>query len=89
MEEQQSLRQLTVVQSLGLQHIGSNGLEFTLGNECLDALAFVLLADGIERLVEGKFLNAVEILLLEVGGRHVVIGVDEGEHILEHTAGGS
>ena len=88
-EEQQSLRQLSVVQTLSLQHIGGYGLVLTFGDQGLDTLALVLLAGGIQCLVEGELLDGVEVLLLEVGGRHVVVGIDEGKHVLEHTTGGT
>ena len=45
------------------------------------------MADGIECIVEGELLNLVEILLLEVRGGHVVVGIDKREDVLEHTAG--
>lgn len=86
-EEQQSLWQLSVVQSLCLQHVGSDSLVVTLGNECLDALALILLADSIQLTIEGKLLDIVKILLLEISGRHVIVCIDKGKHVLEHTAG--
>ena len=87
MEEQQALRQLSVVQALRLQHVGSHSLVLAFGNEGLDALALVLLTDRIECVVESELLDRVEILLLEVGRRHVVVGIHEGKHVLEHTTG--
>ena len=87
MEQQQALGQLSVVQSLSLQHIGGNSLVVALGDECLDALAIVLLAGCIELLVKSKLLDVVKIFLLEIRCRHVVVGVDKGKHVLEHTAG--
>ena len=42
-EQQESLRQLTVVQAFGLQHVGSHGLVVTGSYQFLDTLALVLL----------------------------------------------
>ena len=89
MEEQHALGQLSVVQSFLLQHVGGYGLILSGGDELLDAFPLVLAADGVEGVVEGKLLDVGKVLLLEVGGGHVVVGIDEGEHVLEHAAGGS
>ena len=80
---------MTVVESVGTQHIGSHGLIVAFSHEGLDALAFVLLAGSIQLGIEGEALDVVEEALLEVGRRHIVGCIDEGEHILEHTAGSS
>ena len=88
-EQQQSLGQLSVVQSLSLQHVGCNGLVVTLSYERLDTLALILLAGSIQLVVESKLLDIVKILLLEISGRHIVVGIDKGKHILEHTTGGT
>ena len=86
-EEQQALRQLTVVQTIGLQHVGSHSLVVAIGDERLDALAFVLLAGSIERIVESELLDGVKVLLLEIGSWYIVVGIHKSEHILKHTAG--
>ena len=88
-EEQQALWQLSVVESFGLEHVGGHSLVVTLGHESLDVLSLILLAGGIQLVVEGKLLDIVEIFLLKFGGGHVVVGIDESEDILEHTAGGT
>ena len=88
-EQQHTLWQLTVVQSLSLQHIGSHSLIVAFCHQSLDTFALVFHADSIQRLVEGKLLNVVEIFLLEIGGRHVIVGIHECKHILEHTTGGA
>ena len=86
-EQQQAFRQLSVVQSLSLQHIGSHSLVVAFSNECLDALTLVLLAGSVECLVESKLLDGVEIFLLEVSCGHIVVGIHKGKHVLEHAAG--
>ena len=86
-EQEQAFWQLAVVQPICLEHVGSDGLVFPFSNEGLDALAFVLLADSVEGLIEGELLDAVEILLLKVCCGCIVVSIDEGEHVLEHTAG--
>ena len=88
-EQKQALRQLSIVQTLGFEHVGCNGLVITFSNERLDALAVVLLAGSIEFGIEGELLDVIKILLLKVGGWHVVVGIDKGKHILEHAAGGT
>ena len=88
-EEQHAFGQLTVVQPLGLQHVGGHGLIFPGGQQLLDASTLVAAADLVEGIVEGEMRYLVEVFLLKVGGRHVVWGVDKGKHVLEHAAGGS
>ena len=85
-EQQQSLWKLSVVQSLGLQHVGGNGLVFPLCHQSLDALALVLLAHSVQSLVEGKVLYLVKVLFLKVGCRHIIVGINKCKHVLEHTA---
>ena len=87
MEEQQSFWQLTVIQALGFEHVSCDCLIFAFCNKSLNTLTLVLLADSVQGIVECKFLDAVEILLLEVGSGYVVVCVDESEHVLEHAAG--
>ena len=85
-EQEQTLGQLSIVQSFSSQHVGSNSLEVTLLNQRLDALAIVLLTDSIQLVVESKLLNVVKILLLKVRRGLVVIGIHKGKDVLEHTA---
>ena len=87
MEQQQALRQLTVVQTLSFQHVSCNSLIITLGHQFLDALAVIFLAGGIQLTIESKVLYVVKVLLLKVSRRHVVRSIYKGKHILEHTAG--
>ena len=86
-EQQHALGQLAIVQSFLLQHVGCYCLVVAFGHQFLDSLALVLLADGIESVVESELLNVGKVLLLEVGGGHIVVGIDKGEHVLEHAAG--
>ena len=88
-EEQQTLGQLTIVQTFSFQHIGSDGFVFAFSDKSLDAFALVLLTNGVEGLIEGKLLDTVEVFLFEIGGGHVVVGIDKSKHVLEHTAGGT
>ena len=85
MEQEHTLGQLTVVQALLEEHVGHHLLILSFLDKVLDALSLVLTADGVERIVEGKLLDVVEVLLLEGRGGHVVVGIKEGKHILEHT----
>ena len=87
MEEQQTLWQLTVVQSLSFQHIGGYSLIVAFCYERLDTLALILLASCIECIEESKVLNLVEVFLLKVGCGHIVVSIHEGKHVLKHAAG--
>ncbi len=89
MEEEHALRQLSVVQALGLEHVGSDSLVVTGSEEGGDILSLVLLTGGVQGVVESELLDVSEELLLEIGGGHIVIGIDKGEHVLEHATGGT
>ena len=86
-EKQHALRQLAVVESFLVEHVGHHGLVVALGHEFLDALAVVLTALLVECIIEGEVLYFGEVFLLEIGGGHVVVGTEEREHVLEHAAG--
>ena len=86
-EEQHALRQLTVVQAFLVQHVGHHSLVVALSHQLLHALAVIGLALLVQRPEESEVLDAVEVFLLKVGGRHVIVGIQEAEHILEHAAG--
>ena len=88
-EQQQALWQLTVVQSLGFQHVGCYSLIVALGHQGLDAFTLVLQANSVECLVEGKVFYLVEVFLLKVGSGHIVVGVNKSKHVFEHTTGGT
>src|SRR5574344_552035 len=85
-EEQHTLGQLSVVESLSLEHLGSHSLVVAFGQQGGDVLALVLQANIVELIIEGKLLDVVEILLLEVGCGFIILGVHEGKHVLEHAA---
>ena len=84
-EQKHSLRQLTVVESFGFQHVCSHLFITSICDELLDTHSCVLAANLIESIVEGKIPDVVEILLLEIRCRDVVIGINESEHVLEHS----
>ena len=86
-EQEHSLGQLTVVQAFCLQHRGSNGLVLPIGHQGFHTLALVLQTGGVQSIVEGELLQVVEILLLEIGGRHIIGRIHKGEHVLEHSTG--
>ena len=88
-EEQHTLGQLSVVESLLAEHIGHHSLVVSCGHEGIYSLAFVLLANLVKFLIESEILDFAEESLFEIRGRHIVVGIEEGEHILEHTAGGT
>ena len=88
-EKQQSLWQLSVVETFGSKHVACYGLVVALGKKRLDVLSLILLALVAQFLTEGKVANTVEIALLEICSRLIIACVYKGEHILEHAAGGS
>ena len=75
MEQEQTLWQLTIVQSLWLQHIGNDSLVVTIGYELHYLLTLVLLALVAERLTEGKLLDILEEILLEVSCRNIIVSI--------------
>ena len=86
-KEQHALRQLAVVQAFLVQHVGHHSLVVALSHQLLHTLAVVGLALLVQRPEESEVLDAVEVFLLKVGGWHVIVGIQEAEHILEHAAG--
>ena len=86
-EQEQALGQLSVVQSLCLQHVGGYCFEITLLNQSLDTLAIVFLANSVELTIESKLFDIIKIFLLKVSCGFVVIGIHKSEHVLEHAAG--
>ena len=85
-ELEQSLRQLTVVQSLWLEEISHDGLVIALLDEAHDTLLVVYMALITECLAESKLLDILEELFFKVSSRNIVWSIQERKHILEHTA---
>ena len=88
-EEQQALRQLSVVKAPRLEHIGNNSLVVAGSNKGCDVLALILYASCVKLIIESKLLYVVEEFLFEVSTRFVIVSAEKSEHILEHTAGSS
>ena len=86
-EQKHALRQLPIVQSLLKEHVGNDLLVLSFLNEIFDGFSFILPAYGIERIVEGKMLDVLKILLFKGRGGRVVVCIEKCEHILEHSAG--
>ena len=86
-EAEQALRQLAVVEAALLQQVGHDGLVSSRGQQVVDSLALILQAGSVELGEEGKLVDVVEKLVFETRLRGVVVGVEEGEQILEHAAG--
>ena len=89
MEKQESLRQLTVIKPLLLKQVCNYCLVVPFCHQDLYAFAFILLAHLIKRRIECKFLHIVKEMLLKICRRHVILRIEEGEHVLKHTACGS
>ena len=85
-EEQQSLRKLSVIESLRLKEISHNGFIVAFTHQGFDILTFILLAHSVECRIEGELHDIVEECLLEIRCRNIVICRKECKHILEHTA---
>ncbi|CUQ46262.1 Uncharacterised protein [Segatella copri] len=85
-ELEQSLRQLSVVQSLWLEEISHDSLVIALLDKAHNALLVVYMALIAECLAESKLLDILEELFFEVSSRNIVWSIQEREHVLEHTA---
>ena len=85
-ELEQSLRQLTIVQSLWFEEISHDSLVIALLDEAHDALLIVDMTLVAERLAESKLLDILEELFFEVSSRNIVWSIEECKHVLEHAA---
>ena len=85
-ELEQSLRQLSVVQSLWLEEISHDSLVIALLDKAHNALLVVYMALIAECLAESKLLDILEELFFEVSSRNIVWSIQERKHVLEHTA---
>ena len=86
MELQQALWQLTIVQAFFAKHVCNHSLVFAFFDECIHALAFVQETSVVEGVEESEVMYVGKERLLEVRRGHLVISIEELEHILEHTA---
>ena len=87
MEQQHTLRQLSVVHTISAEHILNYSLVLAVGNEFFNSLTFVLLAHCIKLFEECKALDVSKIYFLKVCCGHVVWCIKECKHILEHSTG--
>ena len=86
-ELKQALGQLAVVEAVGIQHGHNNILLTAFCHQSVGTLAVHHNAGIVQSGEESEVVETVEELLLEVGRRHVVVGVHKLEHRLEHAAG--
>ena len=86
-ELEQALGQLAVVEAVGIQHGHHNILLTAFCHQSVGTLAVQHNASIVQSGEESEVVETVEELLLEVGRRHVVIGVHKFKHRLEHAAG--
>lgn len=89
MEEEQTLGQFAVVESLAFEQVADDGFVFSVCYQRINALSFVLLTGSIECVEESKRMDVLEEVAHEVVVRRVAFAVKEGKQVLEHTAGGS
>ena len=79
-EQEQALRQLTVVQALSLEQVGHHLLVVASLSEVAHASSVVvLLALAAKLMLEGEALDILEKFLLECCCWNVVVGCEEGE----------
>ena len=88
-EEEKSLRELAVVESVLAEKTAHNVLVLLGLNKCIDALAVCLDACFVEKLAECEFMDFGEEGLYEICIRLVRCAVSKFEQVLEHSAGGS
>ena len=84
---EQTFGQCSVIEPLGLQQVGYYSLVVAVRNKLLDRLALIVLAGGIQVLVECKFGYAVKESLLKRGSGYIIRCVQKSKKIFEHSAG--
>ncbi len=88
-EFEKSFGQTAVVQAVAGEHGGGHFLVFSFGKEAVYIFSVDVFAGFVQILAEGCVVQSFKIYFLEIGCRPVVTGVQEGEHVLEHAAGGT
>ena len=86
MEQQQTLRQLTIVQTLCLKQVCYNSLILAVLNKITNTLAFVLLTFSTKSLLESKLLYIFKEVFLKICCRLIIVSRKERKEILEHSA---
>ena len=86
-EQQQSLGQLSVVQSFWIEHRSSHLLVVARFHQLVHTFGIQALAGFVQGGEEREFVYVSKISTLEISLWHIVVAVAELEHILEHTAG--
>ena len=89
MELEQTFRQRSIVQSGRLQQVRNHCLVIMFRQQGIDVLSCIIQTSRIQVIIECKIMNVIEEFLLKIGSRFVILGTQEFEHILEHTAGSS
>ena len=86
MKKQQTFRELSIVQSFWLQQVGDNSFILSKSNQRRNIFRFILNASLIQGIIESKFPDVVEKLLLKRILRLVIVGRQELIQVFEHTA---
>ena len=73
-EQQQTFRQLAIVQSFAFQQVGNDSLVGTFSYQSRNVLTFVLDAFGIQCRIESELGDLTEELLLKCVGRFIILG---------------
>ena len=90
MEFEQSLGELSIIQTVSIEHRMCDGFIIPVSDERFNAFALVqALASSVKIVVEGKMGKTVEIGFLEGADRGVMVAVAKFKHILEHARSGS
>ena len=88
-EEEQTFGKGSVVEAFGKQEILHHGLVSAGGYQSINVFALILLASLVQGTEECEIVNLGKEFLLKVGSGHAIVSLEEGEHILEHTACGT
>ena len=73
-EQQQTFRQLSVIQPFGIQQIGNHRLIIAGSDQCRDIFIFICQANGIQCIIKSETGNLAEEFLFKITGRHIVRG---------------
>ena len=87
MEEEQTFRQLSVVQSFLVQQGGNNCLVVSVGYQFVGGFAFLLQTSAGQFLEKSKMMDIGKELFFKFTHRCFMVSVEESKEILEHPAG--
>ena len=86
-EFEESLRKFAIVQTLRAEHSCHDCLIVAFCHEGSGILTVSSKEAGIEVSEEGGIGKTLKEFLLEIGGGDIVVCIEEGKHVLKHSAG--